>query len=147
MTSADSSAGNNNGNTDVEPHHEGWITTTDPKATTITKTTITSANDDDGSQAGDTGSTKNTYRVVYYWTDREVEAAWTRRFVETDYALTGHRAHWVALAAERVRGEHVAIMRDRLRVEADLASRGGDGEGAIRWEEEEEEEEGDNLGF
>jgi hypothetical protein len=83
-------------------------------------------------QSQPSDSTRNTYRVVFYWDGAREAAQWIKEFVEAPYALTGCRAHRAALASDSVHAKQVHFKRDSL---ADLREVG---------EEEEEEE---DLGF
>lgn len=82
----------------VYPHREGWI----------------DAHGDSLLAAAAGSSQQLTYRVVYIWDDHDVEAEWVAQFVQTPYKLTGYRAHWVALAVDRVMSEYVLLKRERV---------------------------------
>lgn len=57
---------------------------------------------------------KPTYRVLYDWKSPREETQWVTEFLKAPYALTGYRAHWVALAVDSVVGMHISLRQERL---------------------------------
>ena len=85
---------------------KGWIEP--PPPTSVITNPSPHDSGDDSSKPPPT----TTYRVIYNWTGPAEEAFWTAEFIRIPYTLTGHRAHWIALAVDRVVGKTISLKQE-----------------------------------
>lgn len=122
----------------VTASEKGWI---EPPPRSPLPTSSPSPHNNNNNSVDDSSTpppppptTTTTYRVIYNWSGPPEEAFWTAEFIRIPYMLTGHRAHWIALAAHRVVGTPISLRQE------------------TKWDfmeekEEEDEEEDEDMGF